>query len=114
MGGLEYVGKQFDYKGEKAKASVDSAYNQAREILIDRLRAKGGRNLDQSVASIDAAIAAGKARDKRKIDSLVRKAKANATTKFLGGKVPDDATSSYDIEAAVPTRDMILRELSPK
>jgi hypothetical protein len=111
--GLELVGRQFDSKGEDAKKDVDAAYAQARKVLVDRIMAKGETaNYQQEIAGVDAGIAAGKARHYRNIDRLVKKAKANASARFLGAKVPDDATSSYDIEAAVPSVNSLVRELS--
>jgi hypothetical protein len=111
--GMDLVGRQFDSKGEEAKKGVDEAYSQARRVLVGRIMAKGETaHYEQEIAGIDAGIAAGKASHYRKIDQLVRKAKANATAKFLGAKVPDDATSSYDIEAAVPSVNSLVRELS--
>jgi hypothetical protein len=91
------------------------AYNAARQILVARIMAKGETaNSKQEIAGIDAGIRAGKANHYRKIDRLVKKAKANASAKFLGAKVPDDATSSYDIEAAIPSVDSLVRKLSGK
>lgn len=111
--GMDLVGRQYDDKGDEAKKGVDAAYNQARRVLVDRIMAKGETaNYEQEIAGIDAGIAAGKARHYRNIDRLVKKAKANASAKFLGAKVPDDATSSYDIEAAVPSVSSLVRELS--
>jgi hypothetical protein len=113
--GIELVGRQYDDKGFEAKAGVDAAYNAARQILVARIMAKGETaNYEQEIAGIDAGIKAGKANHYRKIDRLVKKAKANASAKFLGAKVPDDATSSYEIEAAVPSVNSLVRELSGK
>jgi hypothetical protein len=112
--GMDFVRRQFEDKGDQAKAAVDAAYNQARAVLVRQIMAKGEtKHYEQEIAGIDAGIAAGKARHYRNIDRLVKKAKTNATAKILGAKVPDDATSSYDIEAAVPSVDSLVRELSP-
>ena len=66
----------------------------------------------QEAARIDAAIEAGKAKHYRAIDVTVKKAKTNAISKVLGAKIPEGSTSSYDIEASVPSVGSLIKELS--
>ena len=67
----------------------------------------------QEAARIDAAIAAGKAKRYGAINATVNKAKTNAISKALGAKIPEGSTSSYDIEASVPSVGSLIKELSP-
>ena len=57
---------------------------------------------EKEAAQLKSSLAASKAKHYAAINQLVRKAKANASAKFLGAKVPEGATSSYDIEAYNP------------
>jgi len=66
----------------------------------------------KEAARIDAAIAAGKAKRYQAIDAQVKKAKTNAISKFMGAKIPEGSTSSYDIEASVPSVGSLVQELS--
>jgi hypothetical protein len=66
----------------------------------------------KEAARLDAAIAVGKAKRYQAIDAQVKKAKANAVSKFLGAKIPEGSTSSFDIMAVVPSVGSLVKELS--